>query len=1356
MSCEVKTYGEIRDFHKVQEYFGLGHDEHWLNTVNYAISPTGELIALGHGEKLAFLTTQWDNKCQLSTYVLSWCGELDDANHIITTLLCLPIFGKSVSAGAEWTCIAIGINTGMVLFYTDAGIKIFSQSYHDQAVLYIKAYSPPRHSEADAFVYIIYDECLCIIKGVDVFPLLVSLRHNFNRTLGRNMHIDATRAGLLAADVLKYQKFKFSRDHNAIINDAVLTGSRYTTMYDHIIEQAVNIGYYAKVAQTPVQHSMIVGVGAEPYIGFYYAEEGYRTTTLSDVAKGVIDLTYRSVFGKLFGQPEKQDEQESVTTPKPKESLMRTRCRFYDGKRDGYTIVLAPNGRLAAVTDSLDRVVLVDMQRGIVLRVWKGYRDTQCAFVPVKERSLKGVKTQHRKALFLVIYAPRLGCLEIWALQNGPKVAAFTVTKSGQLTYNTHGLMGVPTGLKVKSSTPNYCLFLDPSDNSVKELQIPFHFALSELNSKTSRDIHLFRRLKNLLRDMESNEANADEITKVAADFQTVEVRQQCLDMLKKNKKINPHVFHKIVNAFALSMRSAPTEADVSGDDSCNNLNEEHTNFRIIVDNYERLAAFYLNMKQPTEAEFDDCLDLDDCDLVTINQIVLLLSEKSNAPPPNNNTAKMQFSGKVTFQKRCQADGDFVDFLSIFHVEKEDTLPLLREKSEHFGYISGHLFREFFECGLCFEEFKVAALKSKIPAEDLILLALHFWMEKPFRYENCDEVIADMSRLAAMIKAICEVAGERVNDYAYNAISQWWQDVREILLESPKSLGLLAAIVCKLVAVKLRSGFKEGSCDEGSQTEEEEKWEQISHDQAQWGLLIGKLEDISILGATIEQPIQSTEPIMPELPYQQPDCSLKCIVNGGKGIVTDLTAQWLINSRIHPSKIVSSESFEDANTLQENCETPTNKEAVENIISTHANNDGNVGSGRGGDECVTDNANKNDPVLKKLTLLREHFPFSLESGMLLSLMSWQYMVYWSKNLPCLEYMRAALTCMAEFKPTDYALKHGICCMLWNATLKYPLQSTMKLIQKAGRLPKDKMCQQDIEMSAALVPEFLELCLKFLDHFRISLDHSSRELKFEESLSEGSLPLQYLALQQHNAMEELLQLHYELCSVLHLIAALQLKMPKPITNVFDAMENKAFFSDINKELAYELPEPDLVLQQQREHFLCKAISASMDLIREDLEQLYVEEHMEFMTKIMALADSWKLKKTALIRQQAVEMYAHGYDAHGEALLKELRDDDHVARLLLEVAGKRMNLIANESRDSYMKIASVGQQLLHFLDRLRESPSSSIQISATDANEVNLVALTKLVTHCFHLLSQREPTKYVHISGQMFDACAVLQD
>lgn len=43
-----------------------------------------------------------------------------------------------------------------------------------------------------------------------------------------------------------------------------------------------------------------------------------------------------------------------------------------DALREALTISVSPNQNLAAVTDSLGRVVLIDLQRGIAVRMWKG------------------------------------------------------------------------------------------------------------------------------------------------------------------------------------------------------------------------------------------------------------------------------------------------------------------------------------------------------------------------------------------------------------------------------------------------------------------------------------------------------------------------------------------------------------------------------------------------------------------------------------------------------------------------------------------------------------------------------------------------------------------------------------------------------------------------------------------------------------------------------------------------------------------------------------------------------------------------------------------------------------------------
>lgn len=58
-------------------------------------------------------------------------------------------------------------------------------------------------------------------------------------------------------------------------------------------------------------------------------------------------------------------------------------------------------------------------------RLWKGYRDAQCAWMEhiVEERRL----------LFLVIYAPRRGLLEVWKMFHGSRVAAVPAPSAGRL-----------------------------------------------------------------------------------------------------------------------------------------------------------------------------------------------------------------------------------------------------------------------------------------------------------------------------------------------------------------------------------------------------------------------------------------------------------------------------------------------------------------------------------------------------------------------------------------------------------------------------------------------------------------------------------------------------------------------------------------------------------------------------------------------------------------------------------------------------------------------------------------------------------------------------------------------------------
>lgn len=60
-----------------------------------------------------------------------------------------------------------------------------------------------------------------------------------------------------------------------------------------------------------------------------------------------------------------------------------------------------------------------------------GYRDAQLGWLQVQEErgDHESSSLPKRNALFLVIYAPRRGILEVWAMTQGPRVGAFNVGK---------------------------------------------------------------------------------------------------------------------------------------------------------------------------------------------------------------------------------------------------------------------------------------------------------------------------------------------------------------------------------------------------------------------------------------------------------------------------------------------------------------------------------------------------------------------------------------------------------------------------------------------------------------------------------------------------------------------------------------------------------------------------------------------------------------------------------------------------------------------------------------------------------------------------------------------------------------
>jgi hypothetical protein len=115
---------------------------------------------------------------------------------------------------------------------------------------------------------------------------------------------------------------------------------------------------------------------------------------------------------------------------------------FHDPRRKVTKTCVDPSGRISAVVDNFGRVMVIDMSDGTIMRMWKGYRQAQVAWLYCPERwdeQWKGCTPPSHPSqggswgLYLVIYALQRGVVELWRMRYGPRVSVFVVGSSCRL-----------------------------------------------------------------------------------------------------------------------------------------------------------------------------------------------------------------------------------------------------------------------------------------------------------------------------------------------------------------------------------------------------------------------------------------------------------------------------------------------------------------------------------------------------------------------------------------------------------------------------------------------------------------------------------------------------------------------------------------------------------------------------------------------------------------------------------------------------------------------------------------------------------------------------------------------------------
>lgn len=172
----------------------------------------------------------------------------------------------------------------------------------------------------------------------------------------------------------------------------------------------------------------------------------------TEASPGIISSVIGGIFNILVGSngapppnqpqpspkpaiPEKPNEWDP-NVPCPSINLdpfkLFSGSEIHDPPRRVTQCTVDPEGDLAAISDTLGRISLVDLSTKQIIRMWKGFRDTSCYWmeVPRKTVVMPGQKT---KTLYLVIHSRQRKVVEIWRTRHGPKVKSMQVHREAQI-----------------------------------------------------------------------------------------------------------------------------------------------------------------------------------------------------------------------------------------------------------------------------------------------------------------------------------------------------------------------------------------------------------------------------------------------------------------------------------------------------------------------------------------------------------------------------------------------------------------------------------------------------------------------------------------------------------------------------------------------------------------------------------------------------------------------------------------------------------------------------------------------------------------------------------------------------------
>ncbi|XP_047132178.1 rab3 GTPase-activating protein non-catalytic subunit isoform X1 [Hydra vulgaris] len=1248
----------------------------WLQDSCVSISPSEELLVVSKDDKCVFLTKRWEAKNDTNFYDLLWSGNLstkeDDS---ITCIACVPMASqqRSSEGSPDWTCIIAGFSSGYIRIYMTNGSQLLCQFLHDAPVVSIKLktkqhFLPQGANEVDELL-IMYAQAIVTIDGFSLYQSLRACRNQLARAKASkfNESVDSP--------PLAYRKWRVA-DVNKI-TDIANCGTFTPCFFDRLMV-ACNVGFNETIRGSAPAFTHFVATGENKFLNVYHVLEGSSPPMMSDVAIAVatkLTSAVLSPFTAAKGWWGASQEKSTKEPAKPKVEIgtnLSSRYFLHDKRRCSENIVVAPIGKLAVVNDAFNRILLFDTHSGLVIRMWKGYRDAECGWIVVEEELDDSKQSLCKKSLFLVIYAPKRGILEIYLTEHGGRVGAFNVGKDCRLIYNGYSYLGQTNfgsdSVLSSCNKTNQC-FLLQTDGLVKAVHIPFHCALSTVHSIQAKDMHLLKRIANIVEknsqiDMKETCKN---LVKVFNEIQVPSAQHKAVNCILASslpEDFLKECLLKIVNSLSGILNANDIEKDLEFESERRKLLQFCNAQLHLIDTYIMINNVDLSVQ-----DFSSEFNADDGESKDLETILHLTSSECKKFVHLLNSYKDLCidTKKNLFNEEISV----ASFLSCFHINMKEffckenhtsqALPNIDVKDDLninlTIQLGTFLFKNAIDGLLPVSELSMIFEASKLPPKQILTLLIDFCLEG-----NIVLHLSTIYILRCLVSSICSLKGGAevpAVELSVGSICQWWQCIRDKLSKSIMiGHSLVLGYICRSVAIELNlSARKIKITDESDITSN--GWEAVTMEIEHWNLLIAQLESLVELNCFVHlnhaNMILSNKDNLSckvgnnhkstKVSSRNPIYSVQGILDAGFGSIAQVVADCLVTQGV-PGPCLGNTNN-------------TNKKIKSNEI-----------------EDIPEIVREEDSVLQSLVVLRETFPYSLEKDVLWLHCAWEAVMIWKEDVEGVSMLSSALVHLNCIN--NACLQKGLAVMLWKAVFKESVQSALDLVEKVGKAPKDRLCKKTVGLGYKSLISFLNAAKILLEKLIEIEGLDDTPLHFETEYiwkrnksTQRSIVEQ--ALDEPSCNPVMLEHLWCVVTVLYLTMQGCLRGVKP-RSLFDTKGKHAMTQHLHATPVLSTHFDDKIVAARQQfclNYVTSAIKNHLDSTFED--DALKNNNSDLLWNIdivLQLGKKFQVKEDDLRCHIACDLYASGFDNDAKEMVLYIQDMDMFSAKVMDVIGLRL--------------------------------------------------------------------------------------